>query len=75
MPVQTECSKVHTKTTKGQYSSVWLEPEMLVSRFLENNCFTLNFLVFEKKIIHNLSVSVELSNWQNTNQIRTNQNT
>ena len=34
MAVQTGCSKVHIETNKGQYSSVGLEPVMLISRLL-----------------------------------------
>ena len=78
--IQTECSKVRTKTTKGQYSSVWLEPVVLVSRLLYGSWkinVYLNFCSLQEKIIqYSLCLfPCKLSIWKNTNQVRSNQNT
>ena len=77
MAVQTGYSKVHTKKTKGQYSSVWLEPVMLVSRLLnDSRKINVYFSSFQEKNNTQLILFPwKLSILQNTNQVRTNQNT
>ena len=65
MAVQTGYSKVNIKTTKGQYSSVWLEPVMLVSRLL-NDSWKINVYFSDlsytlKHIDSQVPMSIQLS--------------
>ena len=54
--IRTERSEVHTKTTKGQYSSVRLELARLVSSLLYGSraIYVLNFPACENKKIRSL---------------------
>ena len=51
MAVRTKRSEVHTKTTEGQYSPVWLELARLVNSLLYGTraMFVLNLPAFENK--------------------------